>query len=162
MATFSIAFALPIGKVPPKVSLGGADGGFGDGKTWSSGTLSGKVHTVIYMDPDKRKDTMELIKELKKLKYPGSKYSTVAIINLAATWMPNKVLMSKLQGKQNEMKNSVYVFDKHKKMVKKWNLKDDASNVLVFDKRGRLLYQKSGRLSSSNINTIMAIIKKHI
>jgi len=154
--------AVEVGHVLPKVILDKANGGTADDKVWNSKILKGKVHTLLYMDPDKRSDSQILLDALAKLNIDNHKYSTVAIINLAATWMPNSILQSKLKEKQKELNNMEYVFDKTKFLVKKWHLKDDASNVMILDKNSKVIYQKSGKLSTKDVEKILQIISKTI
>ena len=156
------SYALQMGEFPPPVLLDGANGGKSNGSPWDSYTLVGKVHTVLYMDPDERKESMPFLDTLNSKNFDKTKYATVAIVNLAAMWMPNYVLEIMLKNKQNELNNTEFIFDKTKYLVKKWKLKDDASNILIFDAKGKLLYQKSGKLSSEDVEEIMHIISKNI
>jgi len=148
-------YALSLGEIPSNIVLDKSNGGTSEGKVWHSNSLKGKVHTLIYMDPDKREDSKLLLDALAKLNYPERVYSTVAIINLAATWMPNAILKSKLKSKQKELKNMEYIFDKTKFLIKKWHLKDDASNVFVLNKKSKVIYAKSGKLDSKDIINIL-------
>ena len=144
-------YALNLGEIPPNIVLDKANGGTSQGKVWHSSSLKGKVHTLIYMDPDKRNGSKLLLAALAKLNYPKGVYSTVAIVNLAATWMPNAILESKLKSKQKELKNMEYIFDKTKFLVKKWHLKDNASNVFVLNKEGRVIYTKVGEFMAQDV-----------
>ena len=152
------SMAVEIGKRPVKITLTGKSGSDAQGHAWHSTSLKGSTHLVIYMDPDERSNIEPLMKKIKSLK--TGLFQTTAIVNLAATWMPSGVLMSKLKKGQKGMKNMVYVFDKKKVLVKKWGLKDDNTVAMVFDKKGKLIYKKSGPLSSTHIRNILAIMKK--
>jgi len=131
-------------------------------KAWHSSDLKGKVHLLLYMDPDKRKETQALLDALNRLEVDSKAYSTVAIVNLTATWMPDAILEGLLSKKQKELKNNSFVFDKTKYLVKKWKMKDDASNVLIVDKNAKILYQKAGKLSAAEINKMIDIIRQNI
>jgi len=155
-----ICYALNVGEFPSDIILDKANGGSSQGEAWYSKSLKGKVHTLLYMDPDKSDDSKLLLDALNKLKYKKGDYSTVAIVNLAATWIPNMVLESKLKKKQKELNNMEYVFDKKKYLVKKWHLKDDTSNVLVLDKQGRVIYIKSGKLMKQDVIEILKKINE--
>jgi predicted transcriptional regulator len=152
-------YALMVGEIPSDIVLDKDNGEASQGKAWHSSSLKGKVHTLIYMDPDKRDDSKLLLKALNKLNYKKTQYMTVAIVNLAATWMPNTILESKLKSKQKELKNMDYIFDKTKFLVKKWYLKDNASNVFVLDKDGKVLYAKAGKISAKNVKLILKKIE---
>jgi predicted transcriptional regulator len=140
-------FALGVGQSLPEATLLQANG-----SAWHSTSLRGQKHLVIYMDPDKRKNIQPL---LKALQASPKSIRTVAIVNLAATWMPNKVLMSKLKKNQGKMKNTHYVFDKKRTLVKAWGLADNDTEVLVLDRNGKLLYRKHGALNRALIETIL-------
>jgi YtfJ family uncharacterized protein len=154
--------AVNVGDTLPQVTLDNANGATSNGKAWHSSSLKGKVHLILYMDPDERKETQPLLDALNALDADSKAYSTVAIVNLAATWIPDVVLETLLSKKQKELKNTSFVFDKRKYLVQKWQMKDDASNVLIVDKNGKVLYQKAGNLSASEINQIIDIIRKNI
>jgi YtfJ family uncharacterized protein len=162
LAVFGSAFAVEIAKVPSSVSISGKDGGRTDGKTWHSSSLKGKVNIVFYVDPDKKDLNEALNQALKKETFDRSKFASVAIVNMAATWMPNMAIESKLKSKQKEFPQTTYVRDRNKVLVKKWRLGDDNSDVLVFNKRGVLIYKKFGKLSSSEIKKVIALIKKNL
>ncbi len=157
-----ISVAVEVGKVPGTVSLSGENGGKVDGTVWSSKTLKGKVHIVFYVDPDKKDMNEALSKALKKRHFNRSKYASVAIINLAATWMPNALIESKLKNKQKEFPDTTYVKDKKKVLVKKWDLADDNSDILIFDKNGKLIYKKFGKLSKSEITKVITLIENNL
>ena len=46
--------------------------------------------------------------------------------------------------------------------MKKWALADDNSDILVFDKSGKLIYKKFGKLSKSEIEKVISLIKNNI
>ena len=154
--------AVELGKVPNSIVLDGDNGGKTNGVAWSSKMLKGKVHILFYVDPDERKLNEPLTKALKKRHFDRKKYASVAMINLAATWLPNAVLESKLEAKQKEFPDTIYVKDKKKVLVKKWKLADDNSDILIFDKSGKLIYKKFGKLSTKEITDVIKLIEKNL
>ncbi len=154
--------AVEVGKVPPKVVLSGKEGAKVDGSAWRSDTLKGKVHILFYVDPDERKKNDVLSQALKKRHFDRNKFASVAVINLAATWMPNMVLESLLKKKQKQFPDTVYVKDRQKVLVKKWQLADDNSDIIIFDKAGRVIYKKFGKLSKAEITKVLELIEKHL
>ncbi len=156
------AVAVELGKVPSNIVLDGDNGGRTDGSAWNSSMLKGKVHIVFYVDPDERKLNEPLTQALKKRHFNRKKYASVAMINLAATWLPNAVLESKLEAKQKEFPDTIYVKDKKKVLVNKWNLADDNSDILIFDKSGKLIYKKFGKLSGKEITDVIKLIEKNL
>ena len=156
------AVALELGNVPSSVVLNGDNGGKTDGSAWNSAMLKGKVHILFYVDPDERKLNEPLTKALKQRHFDRKKYASVAMINLAATWLPNAILESKLEAKQKEFPDTIYVKDKKKVLVNKWKLADDNSDILIFDKSGKLIYKKFGKLSTKEIKEVLALIEKNL
>jgi len=156
------AVAVELGNVPSAILLDGDKGGKTDGSAWDSKMLKEKVHILFYVDPDERKLNEPLIRALKKRHFDRKKYASVAMINLAATWLPNTVLESKLEAKQKEFPDTIYVKDKKKVLVNKWNLADDNSDILIFDKSGKLIYKKFGKLSGKEIDFVLELIEKNL
>ena len=154
--------AIEVGKVPPKVVIEGENGAQVDGKAWHSDRLRGKVHILFYVDPDERKTNDALTEALKKRNFDHHKFASVAVINLAATWMPNIVIESLLKKKQKEFPDTLYVKDREKVLVKKWQLADDASDVVVFDKKGKVIYKKFGEVTASEIPRVLDMIAHHL
>ena len=154
--------AVNIGDTLPQVTLEKENGGTSNDKPWHTTSLKGKVHVVLYMDPDERKGTQPLLDALNQLDVDSKVYSTVAIVNLSATWMPDYILESILSKKQKELKNTSFIFDKEKILVKKWQMIDDESNILIVDKSLKVIYRKIGKISSKEIEKIIALIHQNI
>jgi len=157
-----MSMAVETGKIPSSVNLSGSNGGKVDGSAWNSSSLKGKVSLVFYVDPDKKDVNQAFTKALQKEHFESSKFTSIAIINMAATWMPNVALDALLKSKQKEFPRTVYVKDKKSVLVKKWALADDNSDILIFDKRGKLIYKKFGKLSTSEIAKAIALIKANL
>lgn len=151
--------AIEVGTVPKAVSINGENGGRIDGSAWDSTMLKGKIHTVFYVDPDKRDVNNALADALKSKNFDRNKVNSVAIINLAATWLPNVFIESKLKEKQKKFPHTIYVKDKKKVLVKEWDLADDNSDILIFDQKGKLIYKKFGKLSNEEIKDVIALIE---
>ena len=66
----------------PPVVLDKNNGGNSQDKPWHSKSLKGKVHVLLYMDPDEREGVMSFIDTLNAKKYAKNKYSTISIVNL--------------------------------------------------------------------------------
>jgi hypothetical protein len=152
-------FALTIGEVPKNIILEGDNGGLVNGSAWNSNMLKDKVHVLFYVDPDKKDDNEVFLDLLNAKNYDYDKYASVAIINLKATWLPNFAIEKKLKEKQERFPHTIYAKDKTKYLVSEWDLADDSSNVLVFDKEGKLIYQHSGSIEGEELNTIFSIIE---
>jgi len=158
----SLITAIVIGAIPEPVELSGSKGGLVSGEPFSTTMIKDKVYLVLYVDPDVRNENKKFIERLKEEKFDRSKFGSIVIINMKATWLPNFVLNKILKKKQEEFPNTIYVKDYDKVLVKKWGLKDDDFNVLLFDKDGKLIFYKAGKLSDEDINQIIALIKEKI
>ena len=154
--------AIELGSVPKAVRIVGDNGGNIDGSAWESSMLKGKIHTLFYVDPDKRDLNNPLADALKARKFDRKKVTSVAVINLAATWLPNVFVESKLKEKQKKFPHTIYVKDKKKVLVKQWDLADDNSDILIFDQKGKLIYKKFGKVSNEEIKEIIALIENNL
>jgi YtfJ family uncharacterized protein len=151
-----------LGQVPPKVELKDTLGGRLDGEPWSSEELKGKVHVLFYVDPDEKDTNNETSEALDKEKFPSEKFQSVAIINMAATWMPNFAISSSLKEKQEKYPRTLYVRDYKKVLVQEWKLTDDSSDILAFDKSGNVIFRKDGKLTPEEIQTLLKVIKDNL
>jgi YtfJ family uncharacterized protein len=159
----SLAWAeMQMGQVPSKVELKEDLGGRVDGGAWSSEEMKGKVHVLFYVDPDEKDLNNDASEALNKEKFPPEKYQSVGIINMAATWLPNFVISSSLEEKQKKYPRTIYVRDYKKVLVNAWSIADDNSDVLAFDKQGRLIFRKEGKLSSEEIQKLLQVIKDNL
>ena len=150
---------LPIGVIPPKVVLKDDLGGRIDGTQWNSEELvSGKVIVLFYVDPDESELNNHVSDALKAENYPKEKYGSIGMANMAATWLPNFAINMKLKSKQEKHKETVYVKDLDKTLVKKWGLSDDNSDVVVFGKDGRVIYSVDGKFTDTQVKEIIKLI----
>jgi predicted transcriptional regulator len=162
LVTNQAAQAIEMGEIPPKVELREKLGGRLDGTPWSSEELKGRAHAVFYVDPDERDTNNDASEALDREKFPAEKFYSLGIINMAATWLPNMVLSSLLKEKQKRYPKTLYVRDYKKVLVNAWKITDHSSNVLAFDKEGRLIFRKDGKLTAEEIQTLLKVIRDHL
>lgn len=156
--------ALSIGENPKEITLSGENGGLvaGDGATWNSNTIKDKIYVMFYVDPDEKDTNNQFSAELKRERFDRTKYGSMAIINLAATWKPNFAIESILKDKQLEFPHTIYVKDKKSVLVNEWKIEDDASNIIIFAKDGKVLFYKSGAMSETDIKDAIKLIKDNL
>jgi len=154
--------AIELGQVPPKVELLENLGGRLDGTAWRSDELKGKVHVLFYVDPDEKDTNNDASEALDREKFPAEKFQSVAIINMAATWMPNFAISMSIEDKQKRYPRTIYVRDYKKVLVDAWKMADDSSNILAFDQQGKLIFRKDGKLSPDDIQKLIKAIKDHL
>jgi hypothetical protein len=154
--------ALELGKPPLHVTLEGDDGGRIDATPWDSHMLYDKMHILFYVDPDEKDTNNALSDALKAKAFDRTQFNSVAIINMAATWLPNFAIASSLEKKQAKFPHTIYVKDLNKVLVEQWGIADDSSNVLLFDKSGNLIYLHEGKLDPEEIDKVITLIEKGI
>ena len=156
------AWAVEIGDIPPKVELKEKLGGRLDGAPWSSEELQGKVHVLFYVDPDEKDTNNDASEALDREKFSSDKFQSFGIINMAATWLPNFAISSGLKDKQKRYPKTIYVRDYKRVLVNAWKIADDSSNVLAFDKKGKLIFRKDGKLTAEEIQMLIKVIRDHL
>jgi len=162
-ATLNLS-ALSVGKIPKNVTIEGENGGnVTDNSAWNSSSIKDNVYVMFYVDPDEKDVNEHFSQALKKKDYrKKGAFGSIAIINLAATWKPNFIIEGILKSKQEEFPDTIYVKDKNSVLVKEWEVADNASNILVFDKAGKLLFYKSGKMSDEDINQAFKLIEENL
>jgi len=158
----TLTFALEVGIYPETVVLEGDKGAKVTGEPFTTASLKEKVHVLFYVDPDEKELNEHVVSALKAEAFDRSLYASVAVINMDATWLPNFAIASMLAKKQEEFPHTIYVKDLQKVLLKAWDLEDDSSNVLLFDKRGKSLFTKKGKLSEEEVRTLITLIKENI
>ncbi|MEA2027787.1 MAG: YtfJ family protein [Campylobacterota bacterium] len=127
-----------------------------ENKPFSSDIIKGKTFLVNYVDPDERELNKAFMRELEK--FNKGQIGSIAIINLAATWLPNSLIEGELRKSQKAHPTTIYVKDYKKVLVKKWELKDDDYNTLIFDKNQKLLFRAHGKLNAKQQAEIKRIL----
>lgn len=153
---------LELGKTPNVVTLQEKLGGRLDGTPFSTEEFKNKVTVLFYVDPDEKDLNNEASEALKAENFSLDKYQSYAIINMAATWLPNFAISSSLKEKQKIYTTTIYVRDYKKVLVNEWGLSDNNSDVLAFDKSGNLIFRKDGKLEQQDIQALIKAIKDHI
>ncbi len=161
LPSFAVA-APPVGQPLPKVTISGKDGGRVDGKPWSSDEFQGTMQIVFYIDPDERALNDPLTYALQGQEFPKEHFRSVAIINMAATWLPNAAIASNLKKKQEEFPLTVYVKDLRRIMVQKWQLADDNNDVVLVDRDGKVIFAKDGKLSDAEVAQVIQLIRERL
>lgn len=151
-----------LGQSLPEVNLSGEAGGRVSGEAWNSSDLKGKVHLLFYVDPDRKGDNPALENALDREKLSEESFQSTAVINMAATWLPNAAIAASLKSKQKDFPRTVYVKDLHKALVKNWGLDDDSYAVLMLDKSGIPVFYRAGTLSESDIGQLITLIKQNL
>ena len=151
---------LVLNEQPPLITLEGESGGRVDGTPWSSKDLLGKVHILFYVAPSKKELNREATDAISAADFPKDKYSSVAVVNMAASAWPNFLIASKIASSQKEFPRTIYVKDVNRAFVNKWQLKDDSSVVVIFDRTGKVIFRYDGKLPAGEIEKMLSILRK--
>lgn len=156
------AAAPTLDQIPPLVTLSEKQGGRVSGEAWSSDEIRGKVHVMFYVDPDEKDLNDHVSDALQKEAFPRDHYGSIAVINMAATGLPNFLINRSLKKKQKEFPDTIYVKDMRKALVKRWGLDDDNNDVLVFAPDGSLVFYHAGELGEAEVTKLIETIKAHL
>jgi predicted transcriptional regulator len=151
---------LPVGQVPPKVTLDGDFGGLVSGGPWNSTDNTGFVRILFYVDPDESDTNDAASAALDQADLNPDKVRSYAVINMAATWLPDSLIQGMLETRQEEFPHTTFVMDFEKILVNQWNLADDSSNVLVFDADGAVLFSVDGQLNDTQVQELVATVQR--
>ena len=163
LAAHGLAAAeLIVGERPPEVTLQGDAGGRLDDSLWSSAALAGRVHLLMYVDPDESGLNAHVEQALVAKKYDQASVGSVGVINMAATWKPGFAIDMMLKKKQEKFPNTVYVRDKQKVFVERWGLTDNTYHVLAFGRDGQLLFSHGGALSDEHVDQLLQRVDAEI
>lgn len=154
--------ALQIGSPLPQLTLSDDEGGMLDNSAFNSNDLRGKVHVIFYVDPDEKDVNNPLSEALKAEKFDKEHVASVAIINMAATWLPNFAIASSLTSKQEQYPDTLYVKDFVKKGVGIWAIADDASVIIITDKARKVIYLHQGKVPDDAIASVVTLIKAQL
>ncbi len=152
----------PVGQPLPHVILKGETGGLVAGGVFDSDTLRGNVQLIFYVDPDERDLNTKATDTLKATDRLKEKYKTTAIINMAATAIPNFILSSMIKDSQAEFPMTRYVEDLAKVLVKQWHFTDDSNDILVLDRSGNVVFSEDGKLDDAGIARLISTIESAI
>jgi predicted transcriptional regulator len=152
--------ALVIGETPVNINLKGENGGVVvNNKEWNfKDNINNKLIVMLYIDPDEKDKNSIFIEKLLKDNKKNKNILKIAIINIKASWKPSSMIENYILDKQKENPNIVFVKDNKSILVDKWNLKDNDTNLILFEGDGTVLYYKSGKLNDNDKNDISSII----
>jgi len=154
--------AVELGNTLPSITLDEDKGGRVAGGAWTSSELQGKVHLVFYVDPDES-DLNEALSDAVKASEPDrSKFASVAIINMAATWKPNFAIQSVLEGKQEKFPHTTYVKDMDKHVIEAWGIADDNNDIILLNKSGKIIYIHEGEVDADGIKKVIKLIQENM
>ena len=159
---------IQVGDKLPLIELSGDAGGRvkenpeTKSKNWSSQELRDKVHVIFYVAPSQKELNRKASSAITAAKFPRDKYSSVAVVNLASSWIPNFLISKKIEASQKEFPHTTYVKDIKRAFVEKWGLKDKSNDVVIVDKNGKVAFVFRGKLADKDIENMLKVMRKHI
>jgi uncharacterized protein len=157
-----LAWALEFGEPPPKVELKEKLGGRLDATPWSTDELQGRLSLIFYVSPDEKDTNNPASDAVDKEKFPTDRLISYGIVNMAASMLPNFVINAALKQKQERYPRTIYVKDYNKVMVQAWKIADHSSDVMLFDKKGTLIFRKDGKLTAEEIQKLVKTIADNL
>ena len=154
--------ALNVGSLPPPLIMKGDSGSCADGSTFNIANYKGKVAVIYYIDPDERDMNEPFYKTLKEADFKEGSFKSIAIVNMAATVIPDFLFESKLKKNQKKYPKTLYVLDKKSMLVTKWGMQDNSSCVTVIAANGLVVWHKCGTLTDKEIAVVIKLIKDEI
>ncbi|MCP3925365.1 MAG: hypothetical protein GY714_22555 [Desulfobacterales bacterium] len=134
-----------------------------ENKVFSMENWKGKVLFINYVDPDE-KDVNEHVNDaMKKANTDGfltkEGYKGIGIVDCDATWKPNSIIKS-VAGKKAKKFKTIILFDYDASLRKQWNLKEDASNIILLDRNRvcRAIFKK--KMSDEETDEIVQLAIK--
>lgn len=167
--TFLSFAELPLNKIPPIIRLEGDRGKLVETRgPWTSEILQNKglknsqVSVLFYVAPSEKELNRKASDAITAKKFPRDQYNSYAVVNMAASWWPNAIIASKIKKSQKEFPHTIYVEDRKAVLVKEWGLKDNSNDVLIFDREGKVVFSKDGKLSDKEIERMLSVLSQHI
>lgn len=129
---------------------------------WKSTALAGKVRIVHHLAgrTAAKEKNQAVIDAIKAAHFPAAKYQTTTIINAddAVVGTGMFVKSSAEKGKK-ENPHSQVVLDDESRVKNAWGLKEKESAIIVLDKNGKVKFVKEGKLSASEIQSVIELVK---
>ena len=138
-----------------------SNGGLEDDRPWVA--EFGAMPTIIfYVDPDERATNDHVAQAIKNSNLRPDAIRSYAIINYAASWLPNLFIQNAIEQKQKEFVHTTYVKDLTKRIVSCWSVADDASVVMLVAKDGVLKFYHAGAVPPAKLEEFMSLLKSDI
>ncbi|OOF59875.1 YtfJ family protein [Rodentibacter myodis] len=128
---------------------------------WTSSALVGKVRVVHHLAgrTAAKEKNQAMIEAIKAAHFNPTKYQTTTIINaddaIVGTGM---FVKSSAEKGKTENPHSQVVLDDKSAVKNAWGLKAKESAIIVLDKNGKVKFVKEGKLSNTDIQTVIALV----
>lgn len=149
----------------PSLEINSKSGGSLNGSKWSSQSLEGKQNIVLYTTLKNRTEVHKILHRIDSLDQLYQLPKTTLIFNIAEIHIPVFLVKKMISVKRDDFSITIeYVIDKNKLGIKKWNLKDDSTNVLILNKNNELIFYSNKKITDSYLDSfqrkLMSTLKK--
>lgn len=170
LATFPmIATGFDAGERLPDLSIAdrgelvtkGDDFGF---DPWQYPQQPGKVHVLQYMAATTGASELNdpFIDRI-KADFPDGTLLSTTVLNLDdALWGTSGFVISELEKNKKQYPLAVLVADEDGVGRKRWQLDEDSAAIIVTDPNGTVLFFKQGAMSSTEVESTIALIKQQL
>jgi hypothetical protein len=145
-----------LGKRVPNFTLKDANG-----KKYNLKSFKEPILAIWYEGKKSKEQNRWLKVKLKKLfdqnTIPQKKFRSVGIANFQETAVPNFLIKSFIKS-ESKKTGAIILCDKSGEMMKKWGFRDGRSNIYILDKKRRLRWRSSGKLSKRRGNQLIRFI----
>ncbi len=137
-----------------------------DYKAWSTSTISRGTPALIFhlaarMSSDKIIDPLRTRLEQENFT-PGS-FQSISVVNIDdAMWGTAGLVGSEMEKNKRAHPEAIMVADDASRGLKAWELQKGTVAVILLDASGKIRYLKEGKLHSSDIDTILSLLKTEI
>ena len=153
-------FGVEVGTQLPSIEIGGDDGGYLDGRQWSSDDMDAKTNIIFYVDPDLKDLNDDFARKLQKLHLSTKELKVFVIVNMKASWIPNVLIDTVLDSKQKKFPEAQYVKDNERILVKKWDFTDDTYDIVAVDKAHKVIFSHTGKMRPALLTQMLQLLQR--
>ncbi|MDH2998994.1 hypothetical protein A1D22_03845 [Pasteurellaceae bacterium LFhippo2] len=131
-------------------------------KNWQSASLTGKVRVVQHIAgrSSAKEKNQPLMDAIKAANFDRSKYQTTNIVNADdAIVATGAFVKSSTEKGKLENPHSQIVLDQSSSVKNAWKLKEKDSFIAVLDKSGKVQFTAEGKLSPTQIQQVLGLVK---
>jgi uncharacterized protein len=123
--------------------------------------LGEKVLILFYVDPDVKEITDPISDALDEKKYPINKFGAVGVVNCKDSWVPNKLITTGTQLKQEKYPESSILLDKNYILSTTWSLGmcDNVAKIVIVGKDSEIKFVKAIKSQDECKDIIPLVIK---
>jgi len=141
------------------------NGGDVDFRPWQYPQAPGKVHVLQYMAATRSaSEVNKPFTDRMKTELPqNGEILSSTILNLdEAMWGTAGLVVNELKSNKKAFPRAVLVVDEEGAGLRRWQLQEDSSAIIVTDPQGVVRFFKQGAMSEDEIDSTLAMIRQYI